>query len=208
MLEWYRRLAELPGLRYDGSSGVDRRRLRGRNAVPQVQKFRDFEDRPSESLWWPASDGKGGGSASPAQQHGMDPQQDAPVSAVLRRVYETLELPGEPSDYHFALMGAYERLWARRREAAGLLEEVEKLCLLDVRLIEARPDIVTDERGGKTMFLRVPAFGRLIFMYEREGFLREALEVAELASRFDQEQQRLTDMHVRLARLEGEGVLD
>jgi hypothetical protein len=134
----------------------------------------------------------------------MDPQQDAPVSAVLRRVYETLELPGEPSDYHFALMGAYEAVWACRREAAGLLDEVEKLCSLDIRLIDARPDIVTNERGGKVSFLRVPAFGRLIFMYEREGFLREALEIAELASRFDQEEQRLAELRVRVARLEAE----
>jgi hypothetical protein len=71
-------------------------------------------------------------------------------------------------------------------------------------LLDARPDIVTNERGGKVWFLRVPAFGRLVFMYEREGFLREALEIAELASRFGQEEQRLAELRVRVARLEDE----
>jgi len=41
-------------------------------------------------------------------------------------------------------------------------------------------------------------------MYEREGFLREALEIAELASRFGQEEQRLAELRVRVARLEDE----
>lgn len=205
MIEWFRRLADVPGVGYETKSGVDRSKLAGHNAVPQVQIY-TFEGKRRESLWWPT---KGGGSASPAHELAFfqSASRDESTKAVLRRMHRALELPGEASDYHFAIQGCLEELWRRRRQQPDLLPEIEDLCWLDIRLIEARPRIALLDPNGETTSLRVPAFEHLIGLYEREGFLREALDVAERAARFGQGESHLQDLRQRTARLEAEDVV-
>jgi hypothetical protein len=117
---------------------------------------------------------------------------------------EALELPGEPSDYHFALMGVYQALWQRRRNAPELLTEIETLCLLDIHLVEAQPSIVVNVYGNGPRFLQVPAFSQLIQLYEREGFLHAAIDIASRAQPFEQQNVRLAELQERLVRLKDE----
>lgn len=201
MVAWYRRLGDIQGLDYTTPAGINRARLPRHDARPEVRTY-TFDGKREQSLWWPA--GQGGSSASPAHERAFDTQRDAPTRALLRRLYETLELPGIASDYHFALLNAYEALWGRRRDEPDVLQELERLCWLDLRLIEALPDTIIADQGGEPVSFHVPAFGHLIALYEREGALREALDVAERAERFGQQNVRIDDLRRRLAALEAE----
>jgi len=127
-----------------------------------------------------------------------------PTSRLLRNVYEGLELPGEPSDYHFLVQGCANELWGRRRQEPEVLDKVEQFCLFDLRLIEARPDAVSDEFSDEPRFYRVLAFAILINIYQREGFLHEALDVAERAARFGQENEAQDRLLERIAAVEAE----
>lgn len=204
MVEWFRRLADVPGVGYEGSPGIDRSRLAGHDAVPKVHVY-TFDGKRQESLWWPA---KGGGtSASPVHQLAFQTQTEESAQAILRRIHRALELPGEAKDYHFAIQGCIEALWARRRAEPDLLPEIERLCRLNIRLLESRPQIAVFEQNGERTYLRALAFEHLISLYEREGFLHEALDVAERAARLGQGEARLQDLRERIARLEAEDVV-
>ncbi len=172
---WYRRLGDIPGVGYATPPGVNRFKLRGASAKPKVSRF-GFEGRQRLSAEWP-----GGGSASPASQH-MRTDKDGPLTEVLHRLHEALELPGTASDYHYALMETYQALYSRRREEALALVEVERLCWLDIALVERCPR----DRGEEFDLREVdhPAFSRLMQIYEREGYLLEARSVAERAAGF------------------------
>lgn len=201
MVDWFRRFGDIPGVEFEGSPGVDRSQLPGHNATPELHVF-ELEGRRRESLWWPVVGG--GGSASPVHSRAFGDSRDVPTSKLLQNVYEGLELPGEPSDYHFLIQGCANELWGRRRQEPQVLEKVEELCWLDIRLIEARPETVSDEFSNEPRTYRVLTFAILINMYQREGFLYEALDVAERAARFgqgDEAQHRLLE---RIAAVEAE----
>lgn len=172
---WYRRIGDVPGIPYSTPPGIDRSKLSRADAKPSVHESR-WEDQPVVSAIWP-----GGGSRSPAGEH-MNLGGESPLTALLQRLSEALELPGTASDYHFAIMGVYQALYSRRREMPGALSEVERLCWLDISLIERCP-----ADAGSDFDLREvgqPAFTQLISLYQREGFLADALLVAERASNF------------------------
>ncbi len=198
-VDWFRRLADIPGVAYDGA-GIERRRLKGHDAVPEVHTYERDPDRPGpcETLWW------GSGSASPAHDRAFVDWDAMPTAKVLRSVAEALEVPGEPTDYHFAIQGAATALWNRRRAEPDVLDEVERLCRLDIRLIQARPDAVSDEYRSEGGFYSVTAFKTLISLCEREGALREALEVASVAERFGQQAEKAEELRGRLAVVEAE----
>jgi hypothetical protein len=123
---------------------------------------------------------------------------------VLRHLSETLELPGEPADYHFAIQHVLGVLWDRRRTEPEVLAIVERLAWTDLDLAQARPDAVSIDMDGHRKFVAVSAFKVLITLYEREGALREALEVADLALRYDQQQAKREELGGRLAAMEAE----
>jgi hypothetical protein len=50
----------------------------------------------------------------------------------------------------------------------------------------------------------VDAFYRLVNLYENEGYLKEALEVARRAGRFNQAHHYFESLQERIARLEAE----
>jgi hypothetical protein len=201
MIEWFRRLADVPNVGYPGDPRVKRSALSGHNSVPK-QSVHTFDGRRHESLTWTTKDGTT--SASPASSHSFgDLSPNQPVEAHLRWLSEVLELPGTASDYHFAIQRCVEELWRRRRQDPTVLPTIDQLCWLNIRLIEARPNAITYERDGKKSYFRVLAFGYLIQLYEREGYVAEALDVAERAARFDNEGS-IEDLRVRLAQLEAE----
>ena len=198
-LKWYRRLADVPGVGYAGSPSVNRARLPGHHSTPRVETF-DFDGRRQQSLRWSGDTT----SASPASQHMDSDPKGIPTPKLLQDLAEALELPGEPQDYHFAIQSTSQELWRRRRDEPPVLEEAERLFWLDIRLIEACPDAVTDEYNDERRFYEVRAFRSLILMYQGEGAILEALDVARRAALFDQQQSLLEELEKRLAVLQAE----
>lgn len=203
MTEWFRRLADVPGVGYTGDPRVKRSALPGQDTVPTLNVY-TFEGKRQESLLW--STGRGQTSQSPASIHAgvlLSVPSDDPPETRLQRLHEVLELPGITSDYHFAIQSCAEALWNRRRREPGLLPTVERLCWLDIRLVEARPETITYEREGTAAYAGVSAFGRLVELYSHEGFLHEALDVAQRGERLHQKTP-VAELRERLARLDAE----
>ena len=91
---------------------------------------------------------------------------------------EAVELPGVISDYHFAIQQAIEELWRHRAQEPWVLEEVETLCWLDIRLITRSVREFQRDNGS---LLVIYALNRLLTLFERVGYIREALDLAEFA---------------------------
>ncbi len=185
-IDWYARFGDIPGVSYATPPDIDRTKLKGAAARPTIDRFRGLDGKPVETLSW---DTPGGGStsSSPAHEQAFGVElKKMTTPKVLRHLYETLELPGEPSDYHFAIQGAIEELWRRRRDEPGVLIDVESLSWLDITFIQAQPTTVTNEYSEEPSFYTVRAFARLVSLYEREGAWRDALAVAELGARYGQ----------------------
>lgn len=201
MVDWFRRFSEIPGVTFARPAGVDPTSLPGYGVVPETRVY-EFEGRRREALSWPAESGVG--SASPAHARAFGNFRDAPAAEWLKHCYEGLELPGVPSDYHFIIQACAGALWSRRRREPQALEDVERLCWLDIQLIEARPETIEYEHEDEPMFYRVLTFAILIDLYEREGYLREALAVADTAARHGQGPEARDRLAQRIAVVENE----
>ena len=176
---WFRRFADIPGVQYQASPTLDLSRLKRRDAVPGVYRFEGLEP----SLFWEIQDGST--SQAPAAEHSLGDFRGATVEGVRKNLAEVLELPGEPSDYHFALQSTAAHLYSRRRDDPTVLDDVERLCLLDLQLIESCPSAITWDHEGHRSYYQVIAFSRLLRMYLTEGRISEAAAVADIAERFD-----------------------
>jgi hypothetical protein len=192
-LAWYRRFGDVPGISYETPEGLSVKRLPGFGAAPAVHRLGD-----SESLWW------GNGSQSPAAARASYDDGNPDAAWIIRRLQEALELPGTASDYHFALAGGADSLYARRLRDPAALPAVEWFCWLDVQLIEARPEAFLVEPGQRADYYRFSALSRLITIYSTEGYLREALAYAEKAERFGQGEGRVEKLRERIALIEAE----
>ena len=198
---WFRRLAEVPGVPYAGSPHVDPARLPGRDLRPVVETYElDDGDTYSNVRW---SEPGGEASLSPASRHAHKEEASGLSSgALLRRLEEALELPGEPRDYHFAMVTYCEEAYKRRRDNPDVLEEVERFCIADIGLVEAHPEAA---QNAADEFYRIPSYGRLVILYEREGFLREALDVAERGLTHGQDLgPKVEELRARVSDLEAE----
>lgn len=177
---WFPRLADVPGVHYSTPPGLDVSKLRQRNVRPTVNRWPDMPP----SLSWPLPNGTT--SQAPAGAHRPDDSRKATTTRLLRTLAETLELPGEPADYHFAIQDIVSLLWSRRAEGPQAFVELERLCWLDLQLIQACPDAVSYEhRDGGSRFVSIMAFRTLLDLYLTEGALSDAAQVLELADRFD-----------------------
>ena len=202
MVRWFRCFAEVPGVEYKGNPSIYRPRLPEQILVPKPGAY-EISSVHREYLSWPMIVGTGTTSASPVKQWTTQPRSgESPAQMRLRQLYETLELPGELLDYHFAIQGCCSELWKRCQEESWKLAELERLCWLDIRLIQAYPNImqVPNERA----FLLVITLQHLIALYEQEGYLYEALQVAEIATKFNQQMPALERIKSRIAHLEAE----
>jgi len=204
MVQWFRRLGEIPGVTLGGIPEVDASRQPGYGAVPEVHTSR-YEGKVHESLSWP--DGNAFySSASPAHNVAFGDLREPRVLStdrLLECLYQGLSLPGEPSDYHFMILSCVQELWRRRHGEPDVLEKLERLCWLDVDLVEACPDAVTNE-NMEGCFYEVPAFSILADMYEREGAINEAFAVTERAAPFGQLAERRQQLAQRIAAVEQE----
>ena len=203
MVKWFRRFSEVPGVRYKGNPGLYRPQLPEHATLPRsgsheiVGMHRDY-------VSWPMLFGTGTTSASPVKQWTTQPRSgESPALTRLRQLYESLELPGELLDYHFAIQGCCSELWRLRQEEPWIFAELERLCWLDIRLIQAYPDIV--QVKNERAFLLVTTLQHLIALYEQEGYLYDALQVAEIAALFNQQRPALERIKSRIANLEAEG---
>lgn len=205
MEKWYPRLAEVPALRYEGSPNIDRTRLPGFDLRPRIERY-EWDGKRHESLSWPAENGST--SAAPATQLEASPLPgETAAQTALRHCNEALELPGTLSNYHFIIQNAHEAIWKDRRREPWVVEETERLCWLDLRLIQAYPEAITfDELSGseETIFPAILGLYRLIRLYEKEGYLHKALEVAKLAVRFKQLPGEIERLEQKVKTLEAE----
>ena len=213
MEKWFPRLGDVPGIEYVNEA-VDRARLAGHDAIPRIERY-EFDGRVHESMYWPMKDGST--SASPSKTWETKPLQgESAGQTALRQLRESLELPGTLTDYHFAIQHGHDALRSNAREEPWVFEEVERLCWLDIKLIEQYPETITiepitiqdeelaklaTERRGERKYFAVSAFHQLIGLYEREGYLNEALEVAKISERFEQCQGKTEELKERISRV-------
>jgi len=176
---WFRRFADVPGIGYQGD--LQRRsRLADRDLVPEVHEF-DFDGRNSVSLMWTTR--RGSSSASPAHELAFGDFGNESSAQVRERVLDALELPGEAMDYHFAMQGAAELLFKRRRTEPSYLPFVEWLAWFDARLVETHEALFRISEDGSE-YVSVFALGFLVDLHEREGYLHDALALAQRFARF------------------------
>lgn len=196
MATWYARMADIPNIQFRGSPGVNRASLAEARARPRAGY--------GDSLWWPGQQGET--SASPAHQRAFHDTTSMSRDDLVRWVWEGLEVPGEPSDYHFLLQGAVERLWSRRGSDPEGLRFVEIFGYLDLALIEAAPQAVTLDRGdGPQGFVHILTLDKLLTLLEREGAFREALTLSRRAERFG-ERYRREELEAKVAALDEERI--
>ena len=196
---WFPRLGAVPGISYETPPDVDVTKLRHRGERPMVDRFEGL----SPSLSWGTENYAT--SQSPVVAHVLVDERKATTSRLLRNLAEALELPGEPSDYHFAVQNVISVLRSRRREGPHIFAELERLCWLDIQLIQACPDAISYDRDGGTQFYGVTAFGELLDLYLHEGALADAARVLPIADRFGQAWGPTAEqVRTRLAALEAE----
>jgi hypothetical protein len=190
---WFARMADIPGIRFSGSPGVDRRRLAEAHVRPRVE---------FGHLAWPTVDGST--SASPAHGRAFGRQTPEGTEALVRWVWEGLELPGIPSDYHFLLQHAVDSLWSRRGSAPEGLYHMEVFGSLDLVLVEATPyAVLINEADPGSGFLQISTFDRMLALLEREGALRDAVTFSRRASRFG-DRYRREDLEAKVVALDEE----
>jgi hypothetical protein len=177
---WFRRFADVPHVNYIPEMAVDRTALWGHDAIPEVHSY-DYGGVRREFLSWPTRDALST-SAAPAKQWHTEPRVgESLAQTALRELHEVLELPGTIPDYHFAIAHCCEQLWQNRHGAPWTLHTIERLCWLDIQLCEAHPQDLTFEHGDGERRYPTMGYTRLLPMYSREGYLTEALRVAQRA---------------------------
>ena len=157
-----------------------------------------------ESLSWETETGSTSQSPVHERVFGHD-LGSLPTRDMLRHLFETLELPGEAGDYHFAIQDVVAELWSRRRDEPEVFGQLEALAWLDVNFVQAHPAAITSEYGDEPGYYQVRAFHDLVFLYEREGAWRDALAVTVIADRFEQPNTRREALLERVAALDAEG---
>ena len=198
----YTRLADIQDLGYRTPPGIDRRTLPNHNLRPNISTY-SFDGKPRVSVMWDMGNG-GSTSQSPAAAWGNGGTMEVSWPDVLRRLYEAVELPGSISDYHNAIWRTFDALWDRRRQDPDILPELERLCLLDLKLMEFLPEMARVSPDHMPQMVHVPATRHLIRLYEREGFVADALEIARRGVALGQEPAEAQRLVARLRDLEAE----
>jgi hypothetical protein len=200
---WFPRFAEIPGIKYDAPPNLDFSALPGRDKIPRIEYY-NFDGKRHVSLDWKSGDITT--SASPAHEWKTLPRAgESQAATILRQVYETLELPGILSDYHFAIQHAHEALRKYVGKEIWAPAYIEKLCLLDVQLLDKYPEtIVFESIKDEIHYARASAFARLIDLYEKEGYLRDALQIAKIAERLEQGTGIFQELEERISLMETE----
>lgn len=198
----YTRLADIQGLGYQTPPGIDRRALPGHNMRPRISKS-SFDGKDRIYTYWDMGNG-GSTSQSPASEWMNSGTADVPWRDVLRRLQEALELPGSASDYHQAIWRMADDFWELRRRDPDILAELERLCLLDLKLMELVPDLARVSPDYMPLMIHIPSIRHLIRIYEREGFLADAIDIARRGVALGIEPTELQRLESRIQELEAE----
>ena len=199
---WVRRLAELAGVGYVPPENIDKPRLQAGAAKPEICRY-DFDGKEHVSLSWTTPQGSTSASPSSRWFSQYEPEEVG-IGEFINYLYRGLELPGTPSDYHFAIQSAHTALWKRRSEDPAAVQAVEHLCLLDLALVEAYPDMLQLEYDAEVRYAAILAFERLIKLYERAGDIEAALDVARRAQLFGQERGAVERLEAKINALRSE----
>lgn len=197
-MNWYRKLADIPGVNYQSCPKVNRSRLPWHNLKPKIDHY-DFRGELREDLTWPYRDGES--SQSPVSRHGPNITEYQSPQVLLQYLYEALELPGKGVDYYDAIEHCIHRLWEVQRRRPEVLNEIEKLCWLGIRLVEAPPNITW---VGTFVWPCHFVFSYLSDLYASNGYLAEALDVAQRMQRFLSNKNDVNSLRERLARIEAD----
>jgi hypothetical protein len=195
-------MGDIPGLDYEPPSDVDPTTIPGWAAVPMKESISEFRGREIVGLMW--GDHRSATSASPANQFASSivDTERSPQDAV-GELWKGLELPGTPSDYHRLIGGVAGWLNAIRWKQADVSAQLEQLCWLDIKLIQAARGAIINEYADEAVldYYSVASFYYLIEIYLGEGYVQDARAVGELAATFKQD---LTTLQERLAALKAE----
>ena len=209
MVSWFARFFDVLGDTKNSSSSTGGRqdRIIAQQVQPRLQPRLHsfmFNGIQQDTLYWPTSSGET--TASPAQRWQSERlPEESEGRFVLRQLAEALEQPGTLADYHFRIQGCCNVLWGLRRDEPELLDELEHLCLLDLQLIEAYPALISFD-NQPAPGLHVEDCHRLVYFYERDGYLQDALLIALRGQRLNPQtmSQDVARLRERVARLEAE----
>ena len=162
--QWFRRIGDVPGLSKLVLSGIDRTTLAGHDVEPSG--YYNDEGRKRLRPRWPIT--QDGFPVSPAEMHAskikiLGSPSGMPAD-IVRNAHESLELPGEPSDYLHIMSSHTGALGQEALRDPVLLKSIEDLCWLGIHLTEAIP-------GAANAFNTPPLIGLLAGIYERQGRL-------------------------------------
>ena len=188
--EWFRSLDEIPGVRWEPLVPVDRSKLRGHDATPQVEIRPLYDDKTYLHVEWLLPDGtplSEADSSDPAVLHSRtleSDRQDLAPRTVAKTISEVLALPSTRSNYHFLMLSAWGSLHKSRGRDVRAFGWIEALCWADITMMEQGPELVfaedhwddMPERGGYPVW---PAIDQLAGMYQREGFLASAVDLEQ-----------------------------
>lgn len=184
--EWFPSFDAIPGVVWEPLVPIDRSKLQGLDAQPQVERKPLYDGRTYLHVEWrtPAGRELSNESGSPAVLHQRKLEMDGELAprTMAKAISEVLALPGTRGDYHFGMLSAWGALYNGRRRDPRAFGWIEALCLADISLMEQGPELVfaddrwsdLEERGGYPI---VPAFHQLSSLYQREGFLAAAVEI-------------------------------
>jgi len=167
---WFQRFAEIPGIEYSPPKEVNRK-----HPYCGLSPERSPD---SDMLWWTYPDEEGTTSVWPANRY-FEKHPKAPITQMIWTLYESLELPGDLSCYHFLIQGVCEGLWNKRSTEPNGLRYLEYFCYLDLRLNELYPTI---HHSGDVV-LRILTVDFLLRLYLAEGAWGSALQIAERSER-------------------------
>lgn len=172
-VRWAARLADVAGVGFTGSPGIDR------------TKLKDHALRPTKeygSLTWKTRDGWT--SQAPAAAHRGE--RDVKPATLIRKTWEALELPGTAADWHYTLLDTTGQLWRLRAREPEHLAVCEQFCRIDIALIRTRPEPFWRGDNPREEFVSVPTFDILIKLLRAVDELDEALAYALLGVQFGQ----------------------
>jgi len=195
---WFPNLAAVPGVGYAGDP-VRRARLPESKETPRETTY-NFGGRETHALSWRSAGGST--SASPVHRRAHGDFRRETSAEARERVLDAIELPGTISDYHFALQGVAAHLYQRRETELDLLGLVEWLALLDISVVAAHPDEFRIS-PAENAYVSITSLDILQRIYLREGFLLEALDLAERMQPFVRTEV-LTELRARVANLASE----
>lgn len=121
----------------------------------------------------------------------------------LKELEEILKSSEKKSDIHFAILHCCGTLWSQRKREPWVIKEIERLSLKDIDLVEKHSDIIFIQ---KDMYAYVPAFKDLIALYEKEGYIEDALKIAEKAMKLNQNylKNKYEELSLKVKRLHEE----